>query len=126
VEQVADLLHGQEKQVWADSDFWGAPSRVSGEDLQSQIAARLNDFATLPERRANTTVQNAEHRNFCIRTKVQQPFCVIRRRLGLVKVRFRSLAKNTAHVVTLFAMSNVWLWATHLMAATAAARPPAT
>jgi len=28
---------------------------------------------------------------------------VIKRQFGLIKVRFRGLAKNTAHVITLFA-----------------------
>jgi len=33
---------------------------------------------------------------------------VIKRQFGLTKVRFRGLAKNTAHAVTLFALSNLW------------------
>jgi IS5 family transposase len=40
-----------------------------------------------------------------------------------MKVRFRGLAKNTAHVVTLFALSNLWMARRHLMAITAV-RPP--
>jgi IS5 family transposase len=28
VEQVADLLHGKEQHVWADSGYRGAPARV--------------------------------------------------------------------------------------------------
>ena len=28
VEQVADLLHGKEKQVWANSGYRGTPARV--------------------------------------------------------------------------------------------------
>jgi len=34
---------------------------------------------------------------------------VIRRQFGLAKVRFKGLAKNTAHVITLFALSNLWM-----------------
>jgi hypothetical protein len=40
---------------------------------------------------------------------VEHPFRVIKRQLGLMKVRFRGLQKNTAHVVTLFALSNLWM-----------------
>jgi IS5 family transposase len=47
---------------------------------------------------------------------------VIKRQFGLMKVRFRGLAKNTAHVVTLFALSNLWMARQHLMAL-AAFRP---
>ncbi|MCC8721551.1 IS5/IS1182 family transposase, partial [Xanthomonas hortorum pv. gardneri] len=28
---------------------------------------------------------------------------------GYTKARYRGLAKNTAHVVTLFALSNLWM-----------------
>jgi IS5 family transposase len=41
---------------------------------------------------------------------------VIKRQFGLVKVRFRGLAKNTEHVVTLFALSNLWMARRQLMA----------
>jgi hypothetical protein len=43
-------------------------------------------------------------------------FRLIKRQFGLVKVRFRGLAKNTAHVVTLFALSKLWLARRRLMA----------
>jgi IS5 family transposase len=52
VAQVADLLHGKEEQVWADSGYRGAPSRVGRDDLQWHIAARPSDIAKLPEGRA--------------------------------------------------------------------------
>ena len=124
VEQVADLLHGKEEQVWADSGYRGAQSRV-GRDLQWNIAARPSDVAKLPEGRAKTKVQKAEHRKASVRAKVEHPFRVIKRQFGLVKVRFRGLAKNTAHVVTLFALSNLWMARKHLMASVGAVRPKA-
>jgi IS5 family transposase len=49
VAQVADLLHGKEEQVWADSGYRGAPARVDRDDLQWHIAARPSDIAKLPE-----------------------------------------------------------------------------
>lgn len=44
-----------------------------------------------------------------IRAKVEHPFRVVKRQFGYVKVRYRGLAKNTAQLVTLFALSNVWM-----------------
>jgi IS5 family transposase len=125
VEQVADLLHGKEEQVWADSGYRGAPTRVKRDDLQWHIAARPSDIAKLPEGRAKTKVQKAEHRKASVRAKVEHPFRVIKRQFGLVKVRFRGLAKNTAHVVTLFALSNLWMARKQLMASVGAVRPKA-
>lgn len=57
-----------------------------------------------------------------VRAKVEHPFRVIKRQFGLLKVRFRGLAKNTAHVVTLFALSNLWMARRQLMVM-AAVRP---
>jgi IS5 family transposase len=125
VEQVADLLHGKEEQVWADSGYRGAPTRVDRENLQWHIAARPSDIANLPEGRAKTKVQKAEHRKASMRAKVEHPFRVVKRQFGLVKVRFRGLAKNTAHVVTLFALSNLWMARKQLMAMTGVVRPKA-
>jgi IS5 family transposase len=43
---------------------------------------------------------------------------VIKRQFGLMKVRFRGLAKNTAHVITLFALSNLWMARRKILALT--------
>ncbi len=123
VEQVADLLHGKEEHVYADSGYRGAQSRVSRDNLQWHIAARPSDIAKMPESRAKTKVQKNEHRKASVRAKVEHPFRVIKRQFGLGKVRFRGLQKNTAHVVTLFALSNLWMARHRLIAMLGAVRP---
>jgi IS5 family transposase len=40
---------------------------------------------------------------------VEHPFRVIKRQFGYVKVKYRGLAKNTANLMTLFALSNIWM-----------------
>ena len=44
-----------------------------------------------------------------VRARVEHPFRVVKRQFGYVKVRYRGLAKNTAPVTTLFALSNLWM-----------------
>jgi IS5 family transposase len=44
-----------------------------------------------------------------IRAKVEHPFRVIKQQFGFTKVRYRGLAKNTTQIVTLFALSNLWM-----------------
>jgi IS5 family transposase len=122
VEQIADLLHGKEEHVWADSGYRGAQARVDREGLQWHIAARPSDIAKLPEGRRKVVARKREHRKASVRAKVEHPFRVIKRQFGLAKVRFRGLVKNTAHVVTLFALSNLWMARRQLMAM-AAVRP---
>ena len=51
-----------------------------------------------------------------VRAKVEHPFGVIKRQFGYVKARFRGLANNTAQLVTLFALSKLWMARRHLLA----------
>ena len=51
--------------------------------------------------------ERVEKRKAGIRAKVEYPLRVLKRQFGLTKVRYRSLAKNTAQIVTLFALSNL-------------------
>ena len=44
-----------------------------------------------------------------MRAKVEHPAQVIKRQFGYVKVRYRGLKKNTMQLVTLFALSNLWV-----------------
>ena len=57
-----------------------------------------------------------EHLKASVRAKVEHPFRVIKRQFGHVKVRYRGLAKNTAQLHTLFALSNLWMVRAKLMA----------
>jgi len=82
-------------------------------------------MARLPEGRRKSAARKAEHRKASIRAKVEHPFRVIKRQFGLAKVRFRVLPKNTAHVITLFALSNLWMARKQLMAMMGAVRPKA-
>ena len=50
-----------------------------------------------------------------IRAKVEHPFRVIKRQFGYTKVRYRGLKKNTLQIVTLFALSNLWMARHQLM-----------
>lgn len=122
VEQVADLLHGKEEQVWADSGYRGAQVRVK-RDVQWHIAGRPSDMAKLPEGCAKARARKNEYEKASVRAKVEHPFRVIKRQFGLAKVRFKGLAKNTAHVITLFALSNLWMARKKLMAMMGQVRP---
>ncbi|MFX8879524.1 transposase, partial [Acinetobacter baumannii] len=44
-----------------------------------------------------------------VRAKVEHPFRVVKQQFGYAKVRSRGLAKNTARLTMLFAMSNLWM-----------------
>lgn len=125
VAQVADLLHGREEEVYADSGYRGECKRVSCKDLKWHIATRPSDIARMPEGENNERVHKEEHRKASIRSKMEHPFRVIKRHFGVTKVRFRGLDKNTGHLLTLFAQSNLWMAGRSLMAIMGVIRPNA-
>lgn len=93
--------------------------------LQWHIAARPSDIAKMRDGRAKVRVQKQEHHKASVRAKVEHPFRVIKRQFGLVKVRFKGLAKNTTHVITLFALSNLWMARHQLIEMMGVVRPKA-
>jgi transposase, IS5 family len=62
-------------------------------------------------------VAKAEELRAVIRAKVEHALGVIKRQFGYVKVHHRSLQKNTQQLITLFALSNLWMDGGKLMRA---------
>ena len=118
VEVVDALLHGREAVVHADSGYTGADKRVRRKNLEWQIAAKRGRIRAMADGRAKRALERIEKAKASVRAKVEHPFRVIKRQFGLMKVRFRGLAKNTAHVITLFALSNLWMARRRLLAMT--------
>jgi len=116
VDQVDELLHGKEAVVYGDSGYTGAHKHVGRKKLRWEIAARRGSIAKVKNARERAKLQKAERSKASIRARVEHPFRVIKRQFGLMKVRFRGLAKNTAHVITLFALSNLWMARKRLLA----------
>ena len=60
-------------------------------------------------------LDQAEKLKAGVRAKVEHPFRVLKRQFGHVKVRYRGLKKNTQQLMTLFALSNLWMVRSKLM-----------
>ena len=58
-----------------------------------------------------------------LRARVEPPLRVVKRQFGFVKVRFKGLAKNTAQVLTRFALANLWMARKQLLTMTGSLRP---
>ena len=63
----------------------------------------------MKNRRERGNAERWEHFKASVRAKVEHPFRVVKRQFGYTKVRYRGLAKNAAQVLTLFALSNLWM-----------------
>lgn len=105
------LLHGKETQAWGDAGYQGADKRPDAKAIvRWNIAMRPGKRRDLDKSRlVDELTEQLERLKASIRAKVEHPFRVIKRQFGHVKVRYRGLAKNTAQLHTLFALSNLWM-----------------
>jgi len=105
------LLHGEETEVFADAGYQGAHKRADApEGVNWHVAMRPGKRRALDKtRRSHQLIDELERFKASVRAKVEHPFRVIKRQFGHVKVRYRGLKKNTAQLVTLFALSNLWM-----------------
>lgn len=105
------LLHGEEAEAFGDAGYQGANKRPDAKPgVRWNIAMRPGKRRALDKtRESNRLIDELERLKASIRAKVEHPFRVIKRQFGHVKVRYRGLAKNTAQLHTLFALSNLWM-----------------
>ena len=104
-------LHGQEEEAYADAGYQGIENRPDAKkEVLWHIAMRPGKRAALDlENKRDALTEKIEKAKAGIRAKVEHPFRVIKRQFGFIKVRYRGLKKNTAQLVTLFALSNLWM-----------------
>ena len=87
-------------------------------NVEFRIARRRHDMAKLAPGEHRDIVEHIEQLKAKVRARVEHPFRVIKLQFGFTKVRFRGLAKNTAQLVTLFGLSNLWMARKRLLAMT--------
>ena len=108
--------------VHTDAGHIGAQNHVRRKSIRWEIAAKQGQIKKMADGRHERVIEKREQRKAGIRAKVEHPFRVIKRQFGLMKVRFRCLAKNTARLIALFALSNLWMARKRLMSMTASLR----
>ena len=111
IRETEKLLHGEEQSVWADAGYTGAAKReaLKDRDVTWYIATKRGMVKALPEGELKEAAGYVEYLKAAVRSKVEHPFRVIKRQFGYTKVRYKGLVKNTAQILTLFALSNLWM-----------------
>ena len=112
VTQAHALVHGEETDVFADAGYQGVDKRAEtqGIDVNWHVAMRPGKRKALDKSTPiGAILDQLEQVKARMRAKVEHPFRVIKRQFGHVKVRYRGMAKNTAQLHTLFALSNLWM-----------------
>ncbi len=119
VTQAEALLHGGESIALGDAGYQGAHKRPEATLKNWHVAMRPGKRRALDLSNPKHAIRNEiERLKASVRAKVEHPFRVIKRQFGFTKVRYRGLAKNTAQLTTLFALSNLWMARRKLMAMT--------
>lgn len=88
-----------------------AHKRPEVSDLNAtwRIARKRGAVAQLAEGDYKEAVTHYVHLKARLRARVEHLFQVIKRQFGYRMVRYRGLAKNATQVLTLFALSNLWM-----------------
>ena len=118
VTQVHGLLHGQEAVVFADAGYLGATKRPEATGVGWHVVMRSGKRQALDKQtKLGALLDKAEKLKVSVRAEMEHPFRVIRCQFGFTKVRYKGLTKNTAQLVTLFALSNLWMVRRQVMGA---------
>jgi len=75
-----------------------------------------------PDGRLKRLTEELEKLKARFRARVEHPFRVLKRQFGYTSVRHRAMAKNAAQVLTLFALSNLWMMRRRMLATAAEVR----
>ena len=118
VTQGHELLHGEEQVVFADAGYQGVMKRPEATGVRWHVAMRPGKRRALDlKKKSHRLIDEIEKLKASVRAKVEHVFRVIKLQFGFTKVRYRGLAKNTAQLKTLFALSNLWMVRRKLLAA---------
>jgi IS5 family transposase len=111
IAQTHALLHGEEKEVFADAGYLGVEKREElapkARGIKWHVAAKRGKIKTMPEGLIKELTQKVEKLKAQVRAKVEHPFHIIKNLFGHRKTRYRGLAKNTAQLHILFALANL-------------------
>ena len=109
VTQGHNLLHGDEQIVFADAGYQDASKRPEAKGVDWHVAMRLGKRKAQKHTPWGQLSEQAEKLKASVRAKVEHAFRVVKRQFGYAKVRYRGLKKNTAQLMPLFALSNLWM-----------------
>ena len=109
VTQGHGLLHGEESVVFADAGYLGARKRAEATGVDWHVAMRPGKRKAHKHTPWGALSEQAEKLKASVRAKVEHLFRAIKRQFGHTKVRYRGLKKNTAQLITLFALSDIWM-----------------
>lgn len=111
ITKASELLHGQERQVYADAGYISAEKRPEIAALERgidwRIACKRSLIKTLAEGARKESLKALEKAKASVRAFVEHPFHIVKNLFGYRKTRYRGLAKNGHQLHMLFGLANV-------------------
>lgn len=106
IQQLPDLVHGEEKVLYGDRAYWSESDRQACQ--AAGIAYRVTKRSSKwnPLSRRWRAINQSRSR---VRSRSEHAFLVVKHLWGCRKVRYRGLAKNTARVFAIFALANLFM-----------------
>jgi IS5 family transposase len=124
IAQTHELLHGEEKAVYADAGYLGVEKReeiaLRSPAATWYVAAKRGKVKALAEGLLKELTVEFERRKAQVRARVEHPFHILKNLFRHRKTRYRGLARNTAQLHSLFALANLFI-ARHKLLSTVAA-----
>lgn len=99
------LLHGKEERVSADRgyDYPNVHAHLKAMLTEDWVARKA-----APGKKLDAWTRGINEAIAKLRAIGEHPFRILKRQFGYVRVRYRGLAKNTAQLMTLFALGNLF------------------
>jgi len=109
--QLKNLLHGDEEFISGDAGYQGAEKReeLKETNVEWLIAERPGKVRAMKKHpRKNKTAINIEYLKASIRAKVEHPFRIIKCQFGFIKARYKGIMKNDSQLAMLFTLANLF------------------
>lgn len=106
INQLPNLLHGKERELYGDRAYWREADRQEwkGRGLRYRVNRRGHRNAPISDHWREINRSRSR-----VRARGEHGFHVVKRLWNFDKVRYRGLAKNAARAYTAFALANLYL-----------------
>jgi len=104
-QQLPQLLHGDEKELFGDRAYWNETDRKALESQGVRYRVNRRGHWRKPVTDRWREINRSRSR---VRARCEHPFLVVKRQWGFDRTRYRGLAKNLARAYTAFGLANLY------------------
>jgi transposase, IS5 family len=103
--QLPNLVHGEERELYGDRAYWNESDRRSFEEVGVRYRVNRRGHRRRPLTPGWQKINRSRSR---VRARGEHMFLVVKVQWGFRKTRYRGLAKNTVRAYAAFALANLY------------------